>query len=58
MVSHSIVLMELIPPKGSLSSEAGKPRMEDLKRDRDRLGILPKKWLAFLDEVIVVRENS
>jgi hypothetical protein len=31
---------------------------EDLKKDQDRLGILPKKWLAFLDEVIVARENS
>ena len=25
---------------------------EDLKEDREKLGVLPKKWLAFLEEVI------
>jgi hypothetical protein len=25
---------------------------EDLKDDKENLGILPKKWLAFLEEVI------
>jgi len=31
---------------------------EDLRENRDNLGILPKKWLTYLDEVITVNENS
>ena len=31
---------------------------EDLRKNRENLGILPQKWLAFLDEVIAVHENS
>jgi hypothetical protein len=31
---------------------------EDLRKNRENLGILPQKWLAFLDEVIEVHENS
>ena len=31
---------------------------EDLRKDRENLGTLPQKWLAFLDEVIAVHENS
>lgn len=28
---------------------------EDLREDKDNLGRLPKKWLAFLEEVIEIR---
>jgi len=28
---------------------------EDLKNDKDNLGMLPRKWLAFLDEIIETR---
>jgi len=31
---------------------------EDLKKNRDSLGILPKKWLGYLDSVITTHENS
>ena len=31
---------------------------KDLRKNQQNLGVLPQKWLAFLDEVIVVRENS
>jgi type I restriction-modification system DNA methylase subunit len=31
---------------------------EDLRKDRENLGILPQKWLAFLDEVIAIHENG
>jgi hypothetical protein len=31
---------------------------EDLQKDRKNLGILPQKWLDFLDEVIAVHEDS
>lgn len=31
---------------------------EDLRKDRQNLGVLPQKWLAFLDEVIAVHEES
>lgn len=31
---------------------------EDLRRDADNLGVLPRKWLTFLDEAISVREKS
>jgi len=31
---------------------------EDLRKDRENLGALPQKWLAFLDEVIAIRESS
>jgi hypothetical protein len=31
---------------------------EDLRENRDSLGVLPKKWLEYLDEVIMVHENS
>jgi hypothetical protein len=30
----------------------------DLRKNRENLGILPQKWLAFLDEVIEVHEIS
>ena len=30
----------------------------DLRKNRDSLGVLPRKWLAFLDEVITIHENS
>jgi len=28
---------------------------EDLKEDRENLGVLPKQWLAFLEEIIKER---
>jgi hypothetical protein len=31
---------------------------EDLRENRDNLGVLPKKWLEYLDEVIMAHENS
>ena len=31
---------------------------EDLRKNRENLGILPKKWLGYLDSVITVHENS
>jgi len=31
---------------------------EDLRKNQHELGILPQKWLAFLDEVIEVHEDS
>jgi len=31
---------------------------EDLRKDPDSLGILPRKWLAFLNETISVHEKS
>ena len=31
---------------------------EDLKADRDNLGILPAKWLGYLDSVITIHEKS
>jgi hypothetical protein len=31
---------------------------EDLRTDRENLGVLPKKWLAYLEEIIIVHENS
>jgi hypothetical protein len=31
---------------------------EDLRKDRESLGILPQKWLVFLDEVISIHENG
>ncbi len=30
---------------------------DDLRRNRGNLGILPQKWLEYLDEVIAVHEN-
>ncbi|MFH1974956.1 MAG: hypothetical protein ABIJ52_05255 [Pseudomonadota bacterium] len=31
---------------------------EDLRANRDNLGILPKKWLGYLDSVITIHEKS
>ena len=31
---------------------------EDLRENRENLGFLPQKWLAYLDEAVTVRENS
>ena len=31
---------------------------EDLKANRDNLGILPEKWLGYLDSVITIHEKS
>ena len=31
---------------------------EDLRENRDNLGVLPKKWLEYLDEVITIHEKS
>ena len=31
---------------------------DDLRKNRGNLGILPQKWLEYLDEVITVHENS
>ncbi|MDZ7696681.1 MAG: hypothetical protein U5R49_07085 [Deltaproteobacteria bacterium] len=31
---------------------------EDLRGQRNKLGILPKKWLEFLDSVITIHEKS
>ena len=31
---------------------------EDLRKDPENLGILPRKWLAFLDEAILIHEKS
>jgi len=31
---------------------------EDLKANRDNLGILPEKWLGYLDSVITIQEKS
>lgn len=31
---------------------------EDMRKNRENLGILPQKWLAYLEEVITVHENS
>ena len=31
---------------------------EDLKKNREKLGTLPQKWLAYLDEAVTVHENS
>jgi hypothetical protein len=30
----------------------------DLRKNRDNLGVLPQKWLAFLDDVITANEDS
>jgi type I restriction-modification system DNA methylase subunit len=31
---------------------------EDLRANRDNLGILPEKWLGYLDSVITIHEKS
>jgi hypothetical protein len=31
---------------------------EDLRANRDNLGILPEKWLSYLDSVITIHEKS
>jgi len=31
---------------------------EDLRANRDNLGILPEKWLGYLDSVITIQEKS
>ena len=53
-----IILKTDMPDKAaSINHKSPITLYDDLRRNRGNLGILPQKWLEYLDEVIAAHEN-